>query len=494
MTGGYAVIAQPGVPIVASIWDFPPIVLTAQDDSETIVRLPVGSLQLLLAGLDEMGKRYRWTNYPDDEIWDETETLIGKTTEAILSEIDFCQLVADCVDSSETTQSALAEQGANSGATSATGGNWLQQMADAVLQEDMLPDDYSCDDDLIFGMAKTVVESIHLAVVEIFQKIETATNAVELSVELADNVPIAEAAAIPGEIVAWIQDTMYEEYNAAWSLAVWDEIACQLFCAMKEEDPCKLSLETITGVYTSLVGGVPASDWTFVQWFDWILGLELTVNEAIVKVAGIFGLAVLRFGSVFGLFGLGVRSLQTIITLARDDSDPDWPILCDACPDPEWIATADLEVAVLPALCSIPARGGSFVPLSGVVGDCYTSGTDETAARIRASAQFVMRKVDFYYELTNCGGAPGGSVQGVIDGSFGELPGTYEALLVKNFGQMGQGADVFTHTEDKDVAVWLGTTIRSCYFNCGGSIRLKKMVVFGSGDNPFDGEAGWVIS
>lgn len=173
--------------------------------------------------------------------------------------------------------------------------------------------------------------------------------------------------------------------------------------------------------------------------------------------------------------------------------DTDFVNDCLDCPEPAWIATADMEVAILPALLSVEAGNGMFIAQQGIVGQCYTDGSDRTIAGIRVNAAFTMSKIDFYYNLTNCGGAPPGVTQAGLEGLF-NVGKDYELLREENFGGLQTGFSVFGVTVDRDVNDLIQAFIRSCYFNCGGSIKLRKVVIRGTGINPFDGETGWVIT
>ena len=190
---------------------------------------------------------------------------------------------------------------------------------------------------------------------------------------------------------------------------------------------------------------------------------------------------------LFMQFLLLTGSMVGVIGDAGIDND------CLDCPAPPWIATAQLEVAALPALLSVETGQGTFTAGQGVVGQCYTDGSDRTQAGVRVNATFHMGRIDFFYVLTNCANPPGAATQAVIDGKFG--PGsTYEVLLSKLFGQVLEGSGAISVTIEKDVNNLVQAAIRSCYFNCGGSIRIRKVVIHGSGANPFDGQAGWVIT
>ena len=76
-----------------------------------------------------------------------------------------------------------------------------------------------------------------------------------------------------------------------------------------------------------------------------LIALPLTVALSTVSSISLLGLLAMEYGGSFGGFGLGIRSLETVITLAQDDSSSDWSTVCDTC-YPAWCYDALLgEVA-----------------------------------------------------------------------------------------------------------------------------------------------------
>lgn len=245
-----------------------------------------------------------------------------------------CEALANCIINSTDVQEALNLW--------ATIQGWNAQAGDpdtvlpvSVREENLLPAGYVCDQDHRYGMAQSIVTGIHLGVVEILQAIEIATNPAELAAEVADNVPIFELAATGADIALWLQETIQEAYDLAWSDVVRDELACQLFCEMLFEGSCLLSFETVLAVYQDINFDDPPEITDPLEiWVAWLILLPLTSPIETVKIAGLMGLLAIRYGGKFSTFNLGLRTFETMVLLSEDEVNTTWDIVCGACEEP----------------------------------------------------------------------------------------------------------------------------------------------------------------
>ena len=277
----------------------------------------------------------------------------------------FCDQVLSCVENNADVQDAITNIVGQGGG--GTAGNPDTILPEEDRTENLLHDDQTCDYDHMYAISRGIVEAINDATTEIFQAIEVLTDPLELASELADDIPFAELVALAADIILWIQDTAYEAYEASWSSVIWDEISCELFCLIKDNDPCSISFEDIYEVY--LDAGLPNPPSILDPWYEWqqwIMILPQTVDKLVVKIGGLMGLTVMRYGGKFGRFTLGIRSMKTTIQLLLDDTNADWAILCTTCQETwvhEWdFANYGQEAWVLGA-----SARGSFVAGVGFV-------------------------------------------------------------------------------------------------------------------------------
>ena len=390
----------------------------------------------------------------------------------------FCDAVRQCVSS--------GGQGAGGG------GNPQSPISESVRSADLLPDEWTCDKDYAFGMARAIVEHIHSATEEVFQAIEVLTNPLELAAEIGDNVPIASAATVGLDIIAWIQDTIYEEYVLAWSNATRDAIACDLMCIIMED--CSLNFDQVFALYKDIgLVDPPGEGADFNEWIDWLVAIPMGVNELVVKAGGMLGLIAMYFGSAFsGFFRVGVYSFQTALVLSSDENSNEWIALCDDCPEIPWTATADLTIpAVMPDFLSV--QNGVFVPSTGVNALCV--GGNDTVATVRLTADGLTNnffRVGYVNRVLG-GNAGAGDTAGFIEGLY-EPGAGYKLLLSQTFGQLPIGDAGLEWTGSEVLDDMSQASIRADHNGCGGSVTIVEIKVKGVGAHPFDGAAGWVVT
>ncbi len=290
---------------------------------------------LLLSVLDPIGWTTRYIGNADREIIERWRT--NAMAELILGVCadEICELITTAIEDCADVQGAIIILAGQQGWSAETG-NLDNVLPLSARAENLLPDGYTCDNDHRYGMAVGLVAATHTATVEVFEAIELATNPGELAAEISDNVPIWSMLATGADIALWLQDTMVEAYDSAWSDPVADEIACELWCAMAETGSCYLSFDVVFNVYLDVAfPDVPDITAGALEWITWLMALPLTSSILIVKIASLMGLLAIRFGGKFSNFSLGVRTFETTVQLLADDTNSDWSILCDTCPDPD---------------------------------------------------------------------------------------------------------------------------------------------------------------
>ena len=131
----------------------------------------------------------------------------------------------------------------------------------------LLPAGYTCDNDHLFGMSMEMVGQIHEATDEVLQQIDSsAGNWLDLVNSILDNIPIFELIGLITEVVDWYADTISTAYNGAWSTVIQQELACDIFCRIK--DDCNLSYEDFFQVYLTASGVTAPPNDTFDAWWQ----------------------------------------------------------------------------------------------------------------------------------------------------------------------------------------------------------------------------------
>lgn len=272
--------------------------------------------------------------YPDQS--HNVELLFLQTVGLPMAQL--CAALADCIENSSDVSDSLflwlQQNGYGKG-----DGNPTEPLPPGITETSLLPEGYTCDDDAAYGMSLAIVNSIHEATEEVLQAIEVLTNPLELAAEMADNIPGASVLTAGADIAAWIQDSAAEGYDLAWSSVVRDELACLLWCAFKFE--CELSFDTIWNIYLNESGITPPTETDLMSWLSWLIDIAFGANRQTVATISLLGLLVMRYGTKFGKFTLGIRSMEMVMALAADDTSDDWEIVCDTC---EWYKVYDFTI------------------------------------------------------------------------------------------------------------------------------------------------------
>lgn len=241
-----------------------------------------------------------------------------------------CEALADCILNDSVVSEAL-NQWASENEIGTGAGNVDAPLGDEILEQDMMSPDQICNNDHIFGLSYAVVDAIHESTVEVLQAIELLTNPLEIASELGDNFPGAAILFSAADIAGWMQNTAAEAYDSAWSTVVRDELACLFFCAMQTD--CNLSLARVKEQYLLASGAAPPMGESLEEWLFWLVNVVAPTPLSTVATISLMGVLAMEFGGRWGPFKVGIRSLATVVALAKDDEDSNWDILCTACPE-----------------------------------------------------------------------------------------------------------------------------------------------------------------
>jgi len=244
-----------------------------------------------------------------------------------------CEQIIECIETDADVQAAfsqwLSENGYSQGANGTTP---PVPLLPARTSENLLPADYTCDNDHLFGMARFIVQNLHESSLQLIQSLELITNNAELVSVFVDNVEATSWAGSALELVAWLQDQLIEYYEGSWSTGVDDALVCAIFCALK--DNCEVTLDILLSAYSENIISTPPNTEDWLEILSWLTGLSFSASIGTVATFHYFCLQALRFGSNALNFVTGLRSLALIIQLAANDTDADWETLCEDCPEP----------------------------------------------------------------------------------------------------------------------------------------------------------------
>jgi hypothetical protein len=231
--------------------------------------------------------------------------------------MSLCEQVRDCVTQSEEVQHAIQ----NIGNIPDTGALVVSLPSDENI---MLGND--CTDANIYGFCVGVVELTFDSVANVLEAIDSATNAVELAIAFADNIPLIQALPIAlfGEFSIWVREVLADNWSAFDTLAKRQQIACELYCIAKAN--CSLSYNQIASYFMAQ---------TAISLID--NSIEQVIEQATVLI-GVdetsYAMLALFFGalSVRQKFGalVGYPAYTTSLQWYTNDTNPDY-IFCPSC-------------------------------------------------------------------------------------------------------------------------------------------------------------------
>jgi hypothetical protein len=254
--------------------------------------------------------------------------------------MDWCAIIADCIANSPGTRQALRD-------LIATDPDIAEAIEDIIedaarkgklsleTRTGPLIEGVDCSDGSIFKRIGTLITTLDQTVRDFFQAIEVETNPAERAAKIISAIPALGLLPVD-EIISYaegLSNDAFEEYNGAWSEALYDEMRCDMFCEFK--DGCVISLEQATGWYldrAAISSGLGDPTALMKQVLEFFVAGNVSTNIA-VYAAHALALAVIRVGESF--LGLDFARLALRIEADANEIDDDYLQLCEECVEEE---------------------------------------------------------------------------------------------------------------------------------------------------------------
>lgn len=254
-----------------------------------------------------------------------------------------CEEIANCIETSQAVKDALANNAGGAGGAGGSGGS-LGGGVDAKIPSNVdssnLISGSDCSDDNLFGIAVSLTNYSFQSIIDVLEQIDFSTSIQELYSEIADNIPAFGA--LPFNLLieygGWIQDTAYAGFLSFDTQARRDEIACDLYCIMKDNG-CEISFDDITAYFFSKTAQV-AFDTSFSAIVPQLIGQTADDVIGFAMLGTLYGVASIgsRFGNIANA-GQIMAAMQDML----NDTDPDWATKCDPCASSSWCYELDLS-------------------------------------------------------------------------------------------------------------------------------------------------------
>lgn len=228
----------------------------------------------------------------------------------------FCEAVNECITTVPTIQINMIAIVNFWGEDGEDGENPPVIEVNPVIAED-------CDLDILFGACTQLVDLANTAITDVFEVIEAITNLVELANEVLELIPGLNFLASVLDIANVLQEQLAENYAAAYTSTIRDELRCALFCAIR--DDCTLDWDAMTQVFADLAGQsiLTLDIQDFVEFFT----TGTFSGDEVVYASFWFMFGMMSYGGRF--LNIDANRLVQISTSFLNDPDPDWLVLCD---------------------------------------------------------------------------------------------------------------------------------------------------------------------
>lgn len=244
--------------------------------------------------------------------------------------VSFCSQLIECITNDADTRAALS--------------NFIAEHPDGTTYEknqplpagatagNILPANPDCDPDILWSQCIGLVQTANRMVTDFLETWETYNNSGEVLSDVVQGIPgvseVAGALGIPGmiEYANDLVDSISEGYAADYTLEYEQTLACQIFCAAK--DDCVVSIDMLTGIMNTRISNALTLDNL----------TELLVSLIDQDISG-FNVADLYLAFFFDALAVanlvvpitwGIEAYLTTIAVFNEPND-DWMVLCTDC-------------------------------------------------------------------------------------------------------------------------------------------------------------------
>lgn len=265
----------------------------------------------------------------------------------------------------------------------------------------------TCDLNVLWSQCLALTQFTNRSIVDVLEKVEVATNVVELA-GLVDEIPIIELIAkqfgteLATQTINYFQEAVLESYSAQYTETVENQIACDLFCICSTD--CVISVDRVWSVFQQRLSSlIPTSPGDFIDLIEIMAGIDFDGTE-VVDICFYFAWAAAKLAEF--LFGEPVTTatFNLVTELAVNDANNDWTLLCD-CPE---VWTHVLHEDDLMTVLSIPdTTVGAIVGevISATSGS--TGGQDYSGVQALVTFPTVQQILNVTIEATGFANVPG---------------------------------------------------------------------------------------
>lgn len=198
-----------------------------------LYELNPAQVNALLALSEFTGWRTRWETPPPN-----LDVFSSDLRYALMNPIDICEVVADCISTSDSVQSAI-QKVLNTTTEINEGNRYSNQV---VITGDA--DDNGCGNDAKFGRIVALVDYVDTVQLDFFQAIDAALNIVEQISEIVAAIPLFETLPFD-ELISSVGGTgenWRDSYEASVNTQLLEDFYCEMWCEYGEAS-CDITVD-----------------------------------------------------------------------------------------------------------------------------------------------------------------------------------------------------------------------------------------------------------
>lgn len=302
--------------------------------------------------INMLGKWFQWEHTQADyqsipelnvevaQVW--SGVLAAATWEECVS---FCEQLIACLSGDADTQDALAELIATNPAIGDALSEFLrthpggteypkqQPLPTGVITSNITNPNPDCDPDLLYAQCVGIVQTANRMTEDFLETWETYTNSAETIPAIVLSVPllgeVADVIGLDGiaDYANSLIDAIKEGYDSDYTLDYENALACEIFCAAK--DDCVVTLEMLTNIMNARISG----QLTLTNGVELMLSL-IDADISGINVADLYLCAFFNMLTLANLVLPITWGIESYLRVTRTFNTPndDWEILCEDCP------------------------------------------------------------------------------------------------------------------------------------------------------------------
>lgn len=277
----------------------------------------------------------RWDN-PQDDVLPDLYELQGRLDYKMSENscIDICELIIECINDPES--------GVSDAILNLVGNSTLAQSRDAAQAENGKnltgSSNPTCDLDILFGQSLQMVEYFDQVNRDVLEIIEVVTNQAELIADIIGNLTGPDELSIDVILdwVAYVQDSILENYDAQVTQTYLEDVACEIFCIARDQN-CAITPTLLYDVFRARLSASVTIESLIEDTLNYLVSGLWSGTE----IADFMYFAQFAFRAQVGRFvgKIAWSDVELRLAVYANDPNSDWSLLCD-CPT-EWESIID---------------------------------------------------------------------------------------------------------------------------------------------------------